>query len=174
MGRTWCFKFFLGLFIFLQGHNVLAEGFPTCPDLQLTPGSLCSEKKVKRYPEGVYYCSRDVDRSTKQSVIENYDRVLGFDVGTMDRGEFKIDHFIPLCAGGSNATSNLWPQHRSIYELTDPLEGEVCTHMQLGLLKQTEVIDIIRKAKAFPESAPEVFLHLKNHRLRINNNRILN
>ena len=65
----------------------------------------------------------------------------------MDRQEFKIDHFIPLCMGGGNDVANLWPQHRTVYEVTDPLEDQLCQLMSLGDMDQAKAIETIRYAK---------------------------
>jgi len=65
----------------------------------------------------------------------------------MDRKDFKIDHFIPLCAGGSNDPSNLWPQHKSVYEITDPVEPLICAKMAAGKLDQAYAIKLITTAK---------------------------
>ncbi len=121
--------------------------FPQHPDPALTPGELCDEPDSLRHPEKVPYCERDVDSSTKQDIIRTYDRELGFHIGAMERGEFKIDHFIPLCVGGSNGRENLWPQHKTVYEHTDRIEDQVCQLMQRALMKQAEVVQLIRHVK---------------------------
>lgn len=147
------------LFVFchLLGFSSFAFDidFPTSPDPELTPGLLCENSKIRRYPEKIKYCERDVSKQTKDEVIEVYDRELGFKVGEMNRGDFKIDHFIPLCAGGSNAKANLWPQHKSIFVLTDRIEAFVCEILAAGKITQAEVIHIIRRVKVMPESAPD-------------------
>jgi len=83
-------------------------------------------------------------------IIRTYDIELGYDIGRMNRQDFKIDHYIPLCMGGSNETSNLWPQHKSVYFYTDRLEEAACTKMREGRLIQARAIDLIREAKADP------------------------
>jgi hypothetical protein len=65
----------------------------------------------------------------------------------MNRADFKIDHFIPLCAGGSNDSVNLWPQHKNVYEITDPIEPLLCAKMAQGRLSQTDAIKLIVRAK---------------------------
>ena len=72
---------------------------------------------------------------------------LGYAIESMNRQDFKIDHYIPLCAGGSNDSSNLWPQHKSIYEITDPIEPLICKKMALGKLNQALAVELIMTVK---------------------------
>ncbi len=134
--------------------------FPTNPNLTETPGELCSTPDAVRYPEKIAYCERDVDAYTKKAVIQKYDRVLGYKISTMNRGEFKIDHLIPLCAGGANSESNLWPQHKSVYNKTDPVEPLLCQKMQEGKLRQTDAVRIIIEAKTNLKKIPEIISKL--------------
>lgn len=129
------------------------HAFPTSPDQSLTPGSLCDKPSAKRYPEGIPYCSRGVGSEVKREVIATYDSRLGYSVQSMDRAQFKIDHYIPLCMGGSNRTDNLWPQHQSIYVHTDPLEQLLCEKMAAGRLSQRDALEYIRRAKANPKTS---------------------
>jgi len=131
--------------------------FPETPELDMTPGTLCIHPDSYRYPEKIPYCNRDVDSSTKYDIIDAYDRQYGYKIRASGRSSFKIDHFIPLCMGGSNEVSNLWPQHRSVYDLTDPLEPELCNRMASGRMNQVEAIAIIRRAKADPKLAPGIY-----------------
>ena len=133
--------------------GVAAADFPSGPDLEITPGVLCEKPSEIRYPEKIKYCERNVSSQTKAAVIRDYDHQLGFRVGQMRREDFKIDHLIPLCAGGSNSSKNLWPQHKTIFALTDRLEGFLCEILATGKIKQIEVVKIIRRAKNNPDSA---------------------
>ena len=74
----------------------------------------------------------------------------------MPRGKFKIDHYIPLCMGGSNERINLWPQHESVYKITDALEQKLCEKMAQGKMLQSEAIDLIREAKNHLDEAPDI------------------
>ena len=49
--------------------------------------------------------------------------------------------------GGSNDHENLWPQHQSIYVITDPLEQEACEAMAEGKLSQAKAVELIKTAK---------------------------
>lgn len=133
-----------------------AQPFPSSPDARLTPGSLCVKPDAKRYPEGIAYCERKVHPELKARVMQIYDQRLGYRVTAMKRQLFKIDHYIPLCMGGSNEPENLWPQHESVYVLTDPLEELTCTKMSEGRLSQKDAVTIIKQAKANPARAAEI------------------
>lgn len=127
--------------------------FPTGPVPETTPGDICQHADEIRYPERIVYCRRAVPSSRKDAVIDMYDQKFGFKIRETGRGAFKIDHYIPLCMGGSNEVQNLWPQHKSVYELTDPVEGVACQKMSEGKLLQARAIELIRQAKANPPQA---------------------
>lgn len=135
--------------------------FPTTPNLNLTPGKLCDQPSGYRYPEHIAYCERNVTYDTKEILIKNYDQRLGYRIETMNRQEFKIDHFIPLCAGGSNDSVNLWPQHRSVYEVTDPVEPLLCQKMLEGKLSQADAVKLVMRAKTDLSQVPAVMQILK-------------
>lgn len=129
--------------------------FPKGPDANLTPGAVCTHPTEHRYPENIDYCERDVDSMTKKAIFVQYDQ-LGFRTRSMNRMDFKIDHFIPLCMGGANDVENLWPQHKSIYNITDPLEPLLCEKMAAGRLLQKDAINYIRNAKTHLDQVPAI------------------
>jgi hypothetical protein len=134
--------------------------FPEGPNQQTTPGSLCMRPDKYRYPEHIPYCNRDVETQLKADIIRTYDRQFGYRIESMDRRLFKIDHFIPLCAGGGNDRQNLWPQHVSIYTITDPLEPLICEKMAEGRLKQADAVRLIRGAKLDLSTVNQVMAYL--------------
>lgn len=138
----------------LQAANPLQ--FPKSPEPELTPGSLCERPSTRRYAEGISYCERDVSSALKRQVMQQYDERFGYQVLQMNRAAFKIDHYIPLCMGGSNRPDNLWPQHESIYSYTDSIEAAACEKMATGRLRQVEAIEYIRRAKADASQASEI------------------
>lgn len=140
-----------------------SQAFPFGPDPSLTPGSLCNKGKSYRYRENIRYCARDVESDTKKAIIAKYDNELGFSVGLMEREQFKIDHYIPLCMGGSNEVSNLWPQHVSVYQITDPIEQVVCEKIAANRIRQAEAIEVIRRLKANPAEASALSEYLHRH-----------
>jgi hypothetical protein len=135
--------------------------WPKTPHPELTPGSLCKTPSQYRYPERIPYCTRSVKPELKDRVVAIYDRTLGTRVGQQGRRNFKIDHLIPLCMGGSNEMDNLWPQHPEIYTLTDPVEGALCTLLQEGKIKQAEAIQMIRLAKTRHDQIPVILDRFK-------------
>ncbi len=138
------------------------KAYPNGPEVSMTPGSLCDSPDTYRYPEKVAYCRRDVERELKKDLIRRYDEVFGYAIQTMPRQEFKIDHLIPLCAGGSNKADNLWPQHETVYAITDPLEPLLCQRMAEGKLLQAEAVRLIREAKADLSKVSAVLQHLNS------------
>lgn len=149
---------FLLMNISMAGERVR---YPKSPDLAETPGKLCSNPTAQRYPEQIAYCERDVDTYTKNAIIQKYDSMFGFRITSMDRADFKIDHLIPLCAGGDNGEDNLWPQHKSVYLITDPLEPLVCEKMQQGKLKQADAVKLILEAKTHLELVPSIMKKIR-------------
>lgn len=145
--------------------NAFAGGkgnFPTGPNLGITPGEVCTSADEYRYPERIAYCKRAVEPQLKNDIIKVYDDEFGFNVGGMPRTKFKIDHFIPLCMGGGNNRTNLWPQHESVYKVTDPLEPALCDKMAKGKILQAEAMDLIRRAKLHLEEVPEILARVQS------------
>lgn len=140
-------SFVAAVVLFTGLVSIAEDRFPVGPNPQTTPGSLCQNLEVHRYPENIVYCERDVSTSTKNALIKMYDNQLGYHIGSMSRNDFKIDHFIPLSIGGSNNSDNLWPQHKSVYKITDPLEQLLFDKIQEGRIKQADAIRVIREGK---------------------------
>lgn len=152
---------FTASFSFADYYFENSNKFPTQPDLVMTPGKLCTHG-VKRYAQQITYCERDVDSSTKRQIIADYDRKLGYQIRSMNRNDFKIDHFIPLSIGGSNDVANLWPQHKSVYEYSDRLESHVANLMTENKIKQAEAIRVIKECKLNLPRCPELEDYLKS------------
>ena len=130
--------------------------YPKSPDPEMTPGAYCDRPSSYRYAERIPYCERNVSSGRKRQIIEDYNTRLGFDIRSGDRSQFKIDHLIPLCAGGSNDEQNLWPQHQSIYSITDELEGLICVKMSQGKLLQRRAIELLMRAKHHLEETEDI------------------
>ncbi len=138
-----------------------SDHFPTQPDSTLTPGVRCKNPDEKRYPEKINYCERSVSKSVKDRVIREYDSQLGFSIDHLPRNKIKIDHYIPLCMGGDNAKTNLWPQHEALYSHTDPLETQLCLALARGVITQNEAIDDMLSAKAHTALVVEMLAKVK-------------
>ena len=122
------------------------EKYPISPDENMTPGKLCENGKP-RYAQQITYCERNVSSGEKNAIIADYDQELGYKIRTMNRGDFKIDHFIPLSIGGSNDVENLWPQHKSVYAYSDKLELLLFQAMEADKIKQMDAIRVIKECK---------------------------
>lgn len=139
-----------GLFLLssLIGVQLWAgANFPTAPDPQLTPGALCQTPDAFRYPEKVAYCDRNVSTEGKWYVISNYMKKYNFAITDSNREDFKIDHYIPLCMGGGNTYDNLWPQHKSVYTISDPYELVLCQKLAAGRITQQQAIEKMKYGK---------------------------
>ena len=124
------------------------------PDPVCTPGSvetadldvICHQTTRER---------RDVDEVTKERVFAEY----GLSP-KQPRGAYEVDHLIPLCAGGSNDPSNLWPEAAPGFHEKDRLEDEVCREICAGKLTRSEAVPLIAAdwtaeyAKIFGEGVP--------------------
>ena len=140
----------MALFVFCD-LVFTAGAYPTVPNLEVTPGSLCTTPSERRYPERIAYCERNVDKDLKREVMADYDQQFHYQTTVLPREDFKIDHHIPLCMGGSNRKDNLWPQHKTVYEKTDSAEAFLCEKLAKGRLEQREAVSVIRDLKQHPE-----------------------
>jgi hypothetical protein len=156
--------FFLGLLLsssIFAGIEIKAE-YPKGPESSLTPGSLCDRPDSYRYPERIAYCERDrLDPAVKEDVFQEY-RNNGYGLNPSNRSQYKIDHLVPLCAGGSNQENNLWPQHMTIYSVTDPMESLGCEKLKLGKIKQADLVRRIIAAKKNMTLVPSTLSFLRS------------
>jgi hypothetical protein len=112
-----------------------AFAFDIRPDLDSTEGSVRIDGH-SREPA--------CDRSTKHRgpmTAERRDEVLlRYGLPTGPHWDYEIDHLIPLCLGGSDDFSNLWPEPRRTIEPTwnaeakDRLERFLCDMVCAGQL----------------------------------------
>ncbi len=149
-------SFVLAVLLFSGLVSFAQQKFPIGPNPTTTPGSLCTDSTQHRYAENIVYCVRNVSSDLKNQLIQTYDHQLGFQIEQMPRGDFKIDHFIPLSIGGSNNPDNLWPQHKSVYTKTDPLELLVFQKISNAHITQAEAVRVIREAKLNLDRVPEL------------------
>ena len=108
------------------------------PDSKLTPGkadTLSLDDLTKIYNGQTYsQAHRNVSQSEKNQVCKEY-------VDNCKKPK-EIDHFYPLCAGGSNDIQNLWAQPEVNqwngkdygFHAKDKLESYVCSQIKKGLL----------------------------------------
>lgn len=137
-----------------------APEYPKTPIAKLTPGEYCSTPTEYRYREQIPYCERDVSAELKEQAFEQYRR-MGFTLPKNHRSSYKIDHFIPLCAGGANTLDNLWPQHMTVFQITDRIEAIGCEKLKLGKITQRDVVGLILKAKMNLSQADSIYNQLR-------------
>ncbi len=137
-------KFVLGFFLF----STLAFGYPIAPNRESTPGSYCrpsdSEYVERRYRERIPYCRRYVPPSVIETIFRHYR------IPEASWVNYTIDHLIPLALGGSNARTNLWPEHKSVKALRPSLENDLYLRVHNGTLTHTVAVQRVLKAKFFP------------------------
>jgi hypothetical protein len=124
------------------------------PNRDVTSG-LAATLKVsdlkRRYsdhcPGGKLTCTysedhRNVSKATRESVYNEYN----VPAGERNNQHGEVDHFWPLCAGGSNDLKNLWYQPKKNewnkenlgFKEKDWLEAEVCNEVKAGQLDPKE------------------------------------
>jgi len=131
------------------------------PDPRMTPGlsaTLNVDDLKKTYtdncPDSKPTCTysqdhRNVPASVHRKVYDEYN--VPQDQRNIKDGE--VDHFYPLCAGGSNDISNLWYQPAVSdwngqdfgYHTKDKLETYICAQIKAGKLDPKEAYDRITK-----------------------------
>lgn len=151
----------LVLTLVISSFSFANDRYPRMPVESVTPGDLCTNSPTHRYPENIVYCERNVDTQLKNQIIRMYDEQFGYQIRQMNRGDFKIDHFIPLSIGGSNSIKNLWPQHKSVYVITDELEHLLFQKISEGRIKQDEAIRVIREGKTNLDRVPELMHYVQ-------------
>ncbi|MBC7532037.1 MAG: hypothetical protein H7318_10695 [Oligoflexus sp.] len=137
-----------------------SKDYPIAADPSLTPGVRCTHPDEMRYPEHIAYCTRSVSKGKKDQVIRAYDD-LGYRLEELSRSKIKIDHYIPLCMGGDNAKTNLWPQYEAVYSRTDALEAQLCLALSRGIITQDESIEKMLYAKAHLQETGTILAAIK-------------
>ena len=124
---------------FLGGAAVLesipdANGF-RCDAIGSYPDPACTPGEVE---VGVYassLCGHPARERRNVTAVERR-RVFGeYGVNFQNAADYEIDHFVPLCLGGSNGIRNLWPEYRGVrpgVEEKDRLEAALCRRVCAG------------------------------------------
>ena len=112
------------------------------PNFKNTPGLPCStaDKDFSGldYPEQIARCNRNILDSEKAAVSAIYGNIP-----KSDWPQYEFDHLLPICAGGSNNSDNLWPQPIAEAKKKDVLEVDICLAMKAGALKQSDAVQKI-------------------------------
>ena len=123
------------------------------PDKNLTGGSASIRTKERIAACGHAGENRGpMTRERQDEVLKRY----GLPTGA--HPDYEIDHLIPLCLGGSDDPSNLWPQPRRRIEATwnaeakERLERKICDLVCAG-----QIDDIAAAQKAFASDWIEAY-----------------
>lgn len=147
--------------------TILVSGFlagavhqaPNMPNEEISPSRVCKQGDPDhtnyRYKEHIAYCERSVSPGTKSRIYDKYG------IPENCRSQFIIDHIIPLSIGGSNAEENLWPEHRDIRDLINPVEEQVFADLSSGSITQQEAIARILEAKFNPKREYNIDLNCR-------------
>ncbi len=123
------------------------------PDSKLTPGVLCTPSdldfKGYDYPSKVARCNRNISQVEKTEVARNYGNIP-----PLEWAKYEFDHYMPLCAGGSNSRENLWPQPIAEAKLKDVIEVQVCTALKSGTMTQDQALQKIRAWFELSKTSP--------------------
>ena len=118
---------------------------PVTPDLEKTPGDICSVNDPDyvdhRYPENMTYCERNVSKGDKSAIYKAYK------VDIKCKHRYTIDHMVPLAIGGNNSHENLWPEHVLVKETREKLEQDLFEAVSNGEMTSKEAIQIIINEK---------------------------
>ena len=124
-------------------HLALAEDNQyrrALPRVELTPGEVLDTPLKTICVPGYTKTVRNVPEKKKREVFTRYGVVK------TPSYKYEVDHFIPLCLGGSNDIKNLWPQP---YQLTwsalkkDKLEWKLCRMICSGEISVEEAREAI-------------------------------
>lgn len=127
-------------------HHDQASSAAVTPDRRLTPGAWDNALTV------AYLCNnptserRNVSAATKRKVFAEYGVAYP---STTQRGQWEVDHLVPLALGGTNDLKNLWPEKAPGFHAKDKLElklfGQVCDDK---LALRTAQVDIATNWRA--------------------------
>jgi hypothetical protein len=121
-----------------------AFGFEVLPNPNLTGGSVRIDGHDRQL-----ICAHSKDHRGGMTNIRRDEILTRYGLPAGPHPDYEIDHLIPLCLGGGDDPSNLWPQPRRSIELKwnaeakDRLEKFVCDMVCGGQL------DIVTAQEAF-------------------------
>jgi hypothetical protein len=98
---------------------------PFLPDSAITPGDVFDVTMEDICTPGYAKKVRAVTKSLRDKAFKDYGLL------SHQRGEYQLDHLIPLALGGSNSIKNLWPQPN----VTSPWNARVKDALEIRLHK---------------------------------------
>lgn len=124
---------------------LVALGYPLTPNAQWNPGKLCTRSSPDfteyRYKAKIPYCARNVSDGLKARLYDRYA------IPKNERGQYTIDHIIPLSIGGSNEAANLWPEHKKVKATRPDLEEEVFIAVRDSKMSQKAAVRLVLDTK---------------------------
>ena len=114
------------------------------PDPNLTPGSV-------QYNAPALICGHATEHRRAMTNARRDEVLTRYKLPAGPHPDYEIDHLIPLCLGGSDDVSNLWPQpRRSIEpkwtaEAKERLERTLCNLVCDQLLDLSDAQEMIAK-----------------------------
>lgn len=118
---------------------------PINPNVDLTPGDMCSKQDKDfydvRYPEKMIYCKRNVSQGKKGRIYTAYS------IPEKCRHRYTVDHLVPLALGGNNSPENLWPEHVLVKATRQLLEQELYLAVSRGDMRSDDAIEILLREK---------------------------
>jgi hypothetical protein len=94
------------------------------PNPKYVKGDILERNKTIICQTGYSSTVRDVPLSLRKKIFER-DGVKY----PQPTGNTELDHFIPLCVGGSNDESNLWVEFKPYYKWKDRVEVYLCKEL---------------------------------------------
>ena len=123
-----CAPLFAALLLAACALSAAGQDAVTAPDMPnrtLTPGDTLDVTLADIQVSGYSAKVRNVPISVKRQVYASYG------IQTWGKGEYEVDHLIPLSLGGSNSTKNLWPESY----LTEPWNAHTKDQLEYKLLQ---------------------------------------
>jgi hypothetical protein len=126
---------FFGICLFSIFATAADLAWPTHPNRMLTPGKAATTNVHE-------VCAREGDlsysrrhRTTPHALKSWVFHEYGIEPPQgRARGEWEVDHLIPLCLGDADEAANLWPQNEATYRQKDWLEAHACREVCAGRL----------------------------------------
>lgn len=108
-------------------------GEPSLPDAALTPGAVAttSTAEVCAHPEEPGSAYSRAHRHTTVEMKRDVAHAYGMPRGASWHG-VEFDHRVPLCDGGADTITNLWPEPWAEARIKDRLEAATCRAVCAG------------------------------------------
>jgi len=115
------------------GPSSLVRDAHLYPNPALTPGETLTVTTAQVSVPGYASSVRNVTTAEKRQVYAAYGIAYPQRSGT-----YECDHFIPLCLGGSNSISNLWPEPSPEFHWKDGFEVYLWRQVRAGSISLDE------------------------------------